>query len=351
MNLVSTRYAFSSAYLKGEEAKVVAYDHLNGIVQKSKTVPDVLDIIKDTDIGEYLSDSTAGKTAVFEEFDISLWQYMGQSLARFKRFSIPRTMVDMLDVYTKKYDIANIKTALRQTLTGETAPMIPLGEIDRQGRREELSQTKSVEEIAEILTEARLGDYATIIREHIKEKDPRSTFEAEFKMDSTYHEDMMTVLKTMSDGSILAKALGIIIDLLNVHAVFRFALGAKGSPPGEYILPDGHMLTPEVLRELPSLKINEIVTRLEHTQYYIMAQHIAKNFEKEGTITVIDRAIDRNKVRLSRELLSPRALSPCNLLWYLILKETEIRNLRLILKTVLDGIPLSGIRDYLVYAS
>jgi vacuolar-type H+-ATPase subunit C/Vma6 len=34
--------------------------------------------------------------------------------------------------------------------------------------------------------------------------------------------------------------------------------------------------------------------------------------------------------------------------WYLILKEVEIRNLRLILKAIVDGIPVQEIKDFLV---
>jgi len=49
-----------------------------------------------------------------------------------------------------------------------------------------------------------------------------------------------------------------------------------------------------------------------------------------------------------REMLSPRVLSPLVMAWYLILKEVEIRNLRLILKTIFDGVPVQEIKNYLV---
>jgi vacuolar-type H+-ATPase subunit C/Vma6 len=49
-----------------------------------------------------------------------------------------------------------------------------------------------------------------------------------------------------------------------------------------------------------------------------------------------------------QQMLSPRVLSPLVMAWYLILKEVEVRNLRLVLKTIVDGVPVQEIRDYLV---
>ncbi|GAI83404.1 unnamed protein product [marine sediment metagenome] len=46
--------------------------------------------------------------------------------------------------------------------------------------------------------------------------------------------------------------------------------------------------------------------------------------------------------------MSPRVLSPLVMAWYLILKEFEMRNLRLILKSLADGIPIEEIKEYLV---
>ena len=41
-------------------------------------------------------------------------------------------------------------------------------------------------------------------------------------------------------------------------------------------------------------------------------------------------------------------LSPLVIAWYLIIKEVEIRNLRLVLKMIVDGMPVEEIKEYLV---
>lgn len=350
MNLVSTRYAFTSAYLKGEEARGIISDHLDGLLQRSKTIQDALEIIRDTDIGEYLLESVPGDLNTFDDIDESLWRYLGECVNRLLRFKLPSDMIEMLDVYMKKYDILNINIALRGVLMEKTAPMVPVGTIHDQGYLEELSNAKSLDEIADVLIKVSLSDYASIVKD-IKEKDSRSTFEAEFKLDSLYYDTMLGALRKMDDGSVLTKALGIMIDLSNIQVIFRAALGEKSSAIGEFVLEGGHMLPGYTIKELLPLQISEITGRLEHTEYLQIAQEVYKTYEKEGGVTVVDRVVEKYKFRLLSDLLSPRALSPCNLFWYLFLKELEIRNVRLIFKTLLDGIPSSEIRDYLVTVS
>jgi vacuolar-type H+-ATPase subunit C/Vma6 len=151
----------------------------------------------------------------------------------------------------------------------------------------------------------------------------------------------------MDDGGLLTQALGVMIDLTNLQAVFRSVIGEKDFS-GEFVMEGGHRLSVGAIKELLSLKLSEIVKRLEHTEYDPCAQEIYKNYEMEENITVVEEAIEKHKFRLLREILSPRILSPTNLLWHLILKETEIRNVRLILKALSDGMPTSEIKDYLV---
>lgn len=349
MNLISTRYAFTSAYLKGEEARGITSSHIDSAIQRSRAMQEVLDVIKDTDVGEYLIEFAPSGWSSFDEMDHMLGKYFGDCLDRLARFKLPGDMVTMLEAYIRKFDILNMKTALRGILMETTYPLTPVGELSRQDYLEVVTNASTPEELSDVFIKINMSDYAVIVKD-IKEKDFRSTMECEFKLDHLYFHNMLDAVKHMSDGSILTKAWGIIIDLTNLSAVFRSALGTKGLS-GEMIFDGGHMLTGDAIRELQSLKIGEIAGKLEHTEYYQIAQDIAKNYEKEGNVTVIDKIIEKHKTRLLGDILSPRALSPCNLLWYLIVKELEIRNTRMIFKTLMDGVPLSEIRDYLVTAS
>jgi len=324
-------------------------DHIDGLLQRTKTLQDMLDIIRDTDIGEYLNEH-AGDLNTFDDIDDMLWQYVSECIDRLRRFTLPSDMTRLLDVYMRKYDIQNIKNAVRGVVEDTPVPAVPLGKIFEEEYLDELAAAKTFEEIGHVLIKSGLGDYSAVVSA-IQENDVRSTFEAEFMLDGIYNHAMAKALKGMDEGDIMAKAFGIIIDLSNIQVVFRSALTEGAGSVGEFITHGGHMLSEDSVRELFALKSNELAGRLENTEYLPVAQDTLKNYEKEHSVTVIDRVIEKYRIKLLRELLSPRALSPSNLLWYLLIKELEVRNLRLIFKTLMDGIPPSDVRDYVVTVS
>ena len=108
------------------------------------------------------------------------------------------------------------------------------------------------------------------------------------------------------------------------------------------------MITEKDIQDLLSFKLTDMPQRLENPQYKQVAEEILISYGKTSNIIAVDVTIDRHKFRLLKELLSPRLLSPLVMAWYLVLKEFEMRNLRLILKTIADGIPTEAIKEYLV---
>jgi Archaeal/vacuolar-type H+-ATPase subunit C len=345
LNLISARYAFSSAYLKGEEAGVISAGHVDEMLQKS-TTQDVLEAIRGTDIGGYLREQPV---KIFDDADQYLWRYLGECMKRLRLLNPPSDIIRLADLYMEKYDVLNTKISLRQVLAGKTAPMAPLGIIYDQGYLDELSDVKSADGIIDVLVKCSLIDYASII-EDIKEIDIGSMPKWEAGLGRMYYARLTGRMAKMGDSRVSIKTLGIMIDFINLQAVFRSVLPGKEAPAGKSALDGGHMLSGRIVKELFSLKPAEIAAGLEHTEYHQMALEILKSYEKEGNITAIDRTIDKHRFRLLNELLSPRILTSLNIFWYLILKELEIRNVRLILKALADGIPLSEIKDYLVIA-
>jgi vacuolar-type H+-ATPase subunit C/Vma6 len=342
LHLISPCYAFTSAYLKGKESRSIGAPQLDGMLQKS-TLQEALEVIRNTELGDYLAKK---RTKTFKEIDHCLWRYLGDCMKRLKQLNPPFGILLLADQYLRKYDVLNIKIALRRIFTKKTALMVPLGLMDHLGFLEELSIAKSIDEIAHVLLKSDLGDYAFSLR-YIQGKDGGSRLQAETDLDRLYYRSMVSAMRRMDDGGLLTQALGVMIDLTNLQAVFRSAIGGKDFS-GEFVIEGGHMLSVGAIKEFLSLKLSEIVKRLEHTEYDPCAQEIYKNYEAKENITLVDKVIEKHRFRLLGEILLSRILSPMNLLWHLILKETEIRNVRLILKALADGMSTSEIKDYLV---
>lgn len=346
--MLDARYAFISAYLKGGEAKVVTPDHVARMARTS-SIRDALAIITDTDIGDYLQQVPA---RTFDDLDECLWRYLGECVAHIEAFKfLPGDVLKVSRAYIVRYDVYNIKAALHRILTGKKANMIPLGIIYNYGLLDELSAAEDIDGIIELLIKCKLWDYASVLKEYNIDEGVKSRLLAEAKLDGAYYNNLLSMTTGVKDGFVLAKAFGLIIDLTNLQIVCRAIIEDIGLEVAECMIAGGYMLSAEVIRELLPLKLSDMPRRLEDTQYRDVAKEISSRYNRTQSITSVEEIIDKYKLSLAKGILSPRVLSPLVIAWYLILKELEIRNLRLILKAMFDNIPVEEIRQYLVLSS
>ena len=346
--MLDTRYPFLSAYLKGEEARLVTSNHINRM-SKVSSIQDILEVIKETDIGSYLEGVLV---ETFDDLDEHLWMYFSECLERVEWFKpVPADILKILKTYIVKYDVLNIKAALQGISTGKQARRIPIGAIHNYGLLDELSSAENVDGVIELLTKCTLGNYASVLEECKIDGEVESRLLAEARLDEEYYKNLLDITKGIKDGSILSKAFGIIIDMTNLQVILRAIITGIGPGAAEYAISSGYMVSSDAIKELLSLKLADIPGRLENAQYRNVVEEVVASYDGTKNIAVVDEIIEKHKFRLSKEMLSPRVLSPLMAAWYLILKEVEIRNLRLILKAMFDNIPVEEIRNYLVLPS
>jgi len=345
--LLDTRYPFLSAYLKGEEARLVTSDHIDRM-SKVSGLRDVVEIIKDTDLGGYLDGELI---ETFDDLDEHLWIYFGECLQRVEWFKpVPDDILKILKTYTVKYDILNIKAALQGISSGKQARKIPIGLIHNYGLLDELYSTETVGGIIELLAKCQLGNYASILEEGKIDGEVKPGLLAEARLDEEYYRNLLNMTKDIMDGALLAQAFGILIDLKNLQVMLRAIITGRGAEAGKYIISGGYLLSSEAIKELLPLNLSDIPGKVEYL-YQDMAEEVISSYDSTKSIAVIEEIIEKYKFKLIKELLSPRVLSPLMIAWYLILKEIEIRNLRLTLKAMFDNIPAEEIRNYLVLPS
>ncbi len=343
--MLDTRYPFLSAYLKGEEAKLVTSNHIDRM-SKVSSIQDTLEIIKETNIGGYLEGVLV---ETFDDLDEHLWMYFGDCLERLEWFKpVPADILKILKAYKVRYDVLNIKAALQAISTDKQARRIPIGVIHNYGLLDELSNAENVESIIELLTKCKLGNYASILEECKIDEGVESRLLAEARLNGEYYKNLLDITKGIKDGSILSKAFGIIIDMTNLQVILRAIITGIGPEAAEYTISSGYMISSETIKELLLLKLSDVPGRLENTQYRNVVEEVVVSYDGTKNIAVVDEIIEKHKFKLSQEMLSPRVLSPLMAAWYLILKEVEIRNLRLILKAMFDNISVEEIRNCLV---
>jgi V/A-type H+-transporting ATPase subunit C len=343
--LPDPRYAFISAYLKGEESKVVTSEHIDRMATASN-MQDALAIIRETDVGSYLEELPI-KT--FDDLDECLWKYFARCITEVESFKfLPKDIPKLSRAYIAKYDVSNIKAALQGISTEKKTRMIPLGIIHNDGLIDELFGAERVDDIIGLLIKCKLGDYASVLKEYKTNGGAKSKLLVEAKLDAEYYNNLLNMTKGIKDGSVLSKAFGLAIDLTNLQIASRAIIEGIGPDAAECTIAGGYLITERAIKDLLSLNMTDILYRLEDTPYSDVASQVSSSYDKTRSITAVEEIIDKYRFRLLKEILSPRVLSPLVMAWYLILKEVEVRDLRLILKAIVDGVPVGEIKDYSV---
>jgi len=343
--VLDPRYAFISACLKGEEPKTITPEHIDRMMAASD-LQDALATIRDTDIGSYLEELPV---RTFDDLDECLWRYLAQRIRYVESFKfLPGDILKISRAYVTKYDVSNIKAALQRISGAERAVMIPVGIINANSLLDELSNAENVDDIIRLLIQCKLGDFVPALEQYKTEASAKSKLLVETKLEGQYYKDMLNMARGIKDGSVLAMALGLMIDLTNLQIACRAIIEGIGADAAEFLIAGGYRIPDKTIRESLPLKMADIPERLEDSQYQEIAGEVSAAYERTESITAVDEIIDKHKFGMLRDILSPRVLSPLVMAWYLILKEIEIRNLRLIIKTIVDGVPSQGIENCLV---
>lgn len=348
--MLGTKQAFISAYLKGEESRLITSEHVDRM-SKASSIQEALGVIRGTDIGSYLEENPV---RTFDDIDERLWVYFSHCLGRLEWFRlVPGDILKILRAYVVKYDVLNIKASLQRVSGGGVARMVPAGVIQNCGLLDRLPEAGGLSDIIEVLRECKLRNYAAILEENVERINGgvKSRLSVEAELDREYYRSLLDIAGTVQDGPLLLKAIGFVVDLTNLQIIARAVIEGIGPKAAEYIISGGYVIPDEAVSELLSLKLGDISTRLENTRYRDVAREILSGYERTKSIAVVDEIIEKRKFELVKETLSLRVLSPLVVAWYLILKEVELRNLRLILKAMVDGVPLGEVKDYLVLVS
>ncbi|HUV46366.1 MAG TPA: V-type ATPase subunit [Dehalococcoidia bacterium] len=279
-----------------------------------------------------------------------LWRYFVQRVNYIESIKfLPGDVLKVSRAYIAKYDVLNIKAALQTISTGKKSRMIPVGIIHNNGLLDELSTAENTGDIIELLVRCKLGNYVPALEGYEVAGGAKSKLLAEARLDSEYYKNMLNMARGIKDGSVLSKAFGLIIDLTNLQIASRAIIEGIGLDAAECTIAGGYMITDKAIRDLLSSKLTDMPQKVENAQYRHIAEEILGSYDKTKSITAVEEIIDKHKFKLVKEILSPRVLSPLVMAWHLILKEFEIRNLRLIVKATADGVPTEEIKTYLAF--
>jgi V/A-type H+-transporting ATPase subunit C len=339
--------------------KPVKYAYITGRVRamKTKLIPNEMyarmlnmDI---PEIARYLEE-----TQYKEEIDALAKDYSGAELIEHATFAnLAKTYRKLLEVsidepqflileYLRRWDIWNIKTILRGKFYGASDSeimkyIVPAGELDQ----EFLEGLAKKDSINDVITAFEGTDFA----EALSKYDGKSLASVENALDKLYYFRMeRAVGGTLSvGGGLLLKYVKREIDIRNLITLFRMnKAGIEASIVQENLIPGGKLS--EELSRMAGQPYADFVRGLEGYPFWSAISDVAT--ADLDSVSRIEARLKAYLIRYAWSLSNYHPLSILPVLGYIVTKETEVANIRKIVRGKEAGLPNELIEEQMVVA-
>lgn len=343
--MLDPRSPFMTALLKSQETRLVGREHLERM-SAATAGTDVRATLHDTDIGAWLA---AASWRNAEERDHSLWSYLAATLGaiELRRF-FPREARRFSRSYLLKYDVANIKAVLQALALGGRPRLAPIGVMHAKRMMEDLAAVQSREALDETLTRAGLRKYALALHASGSHGGRRGRLAMEAALEGEYYRELRHAVRGLIGGHLLTAACGLLHDLANLSILCRLLVAGATIEDAAAFIPGGNQLDEQDLHDALAHGLHDLPRRLESEPYRKVAADVTAAYERAGSVAAIEAVIERHRVAALRDLLASSLAPAAVIAWFIVLKETELRNVRLLLTAAEDDLALDEVRRHLL---
>ncbi|MBU0756556.1 MAG: V-type ATPase subunit [Nanoarchaeota archaeon] len=289
------------------------------------------------------------ETEYRQEIEKQAIKYQGTELLEIALLkNISRTFVKLMKIsdlglrvliskFLGHQDIKNLKTLFRAYAKGAEFAEIEQLLVDSGSLNlEEMQKAHESKEYERLLHRIPIDDIAqmkTILNEFIEDKD---LFVAENKLDRLYYYDLLQYTNTLpSSSKVFKEFITTEIDILNIKNLIKFK---KNDLPEEKIkellIFSGRVLGKKKLELMSETSgLLPVLDLLEKTIYKGPIQEGRRRYDESGVLASFELELDYYMLKKARSLSTKFLLTPDGILTYLFSKETEIKNLLMIIKS------------------
>lgn len=311
------------------------------------SLPEIAAFLQNTQYKEEFNQLGVDFTDI-ELFERALNLNMSNTARKLRKIiSTSNELKIIVGTYLKKLDIYNIKQIIRGKFSGlneediKTA-LIPGGSI-RFDRILELMKKDKIADIAAELDKSE--EMANAIKYYDLNK---NLLQIENVLDYRYYERLMAVAKAVSMGSLLERFLNSELDFLNIKILLRLnRAGLEHKEIMEHLRAFG-FLGKQFFDSASRESFDNIISRMEKTKYGKIISDEIKKIKEHNSLMQLEAALDRELLKQSGAFLRIKPLSANPVLGFLIAKEIEIRNLRMMTRAKHSKLDENFMKEQLV---
>lgn len=235
--------------------------------------------------------------------------------------------------YTKRYDIEDIKTIIRGKFTNTNEKLI-LNSITAAGTLsfDYLKQLVEKESIEEILKNNNVVDFSLLSNglKHLKEKNSLAMIEN--ALNKGYYNELIDFSKLLpKEGALFRNFLVKEVEVIDILTLLRLKKLKIGNIK-DFIITAHGSINPKIAKLADVEDLDTLLKSLEDTEYKKAIEKGIEDFKNTGSLITLETELYKYMLKKSILLLHQHPLSVDVILGFMLAKDIEIRNLRIIIK-------------------
>ncbi|WP_297629778.1 V-type ATP synthase subunit C [uncultured Clostridium sp.] len=245
----------------------------------------------------------------------------------------------LIDIMSLKYDYHNIKVILKGMFLKKdfSNMLIPVGKMELS-KLKYMIENNSLRDLPKRMKEGVIA----ASEDFEVNKDPQRT---DIILDKYMFIELNDIRKELNH-KFIDKYIRVLIDSTNLKTLLRVKKQNKGRDFLEEVIIEGGSIDKDVLKALLTDSVENIATKLGHTDYAEMLREGIEEFTKTNSASLLEKLVDNYIMKLMKEAkFIPFGPEP--VLAYVYAKETEIKVVRIIMVGKLNNIATEVIRERL----
>lgn len=265
--------------------------------------------------------------------EIAMNRNLADSFDKLRRISSDE-LKQLINEYTKRNDIEDIKTIIRGKFTNAPAEKIKSLIVGAGTLSLEELRKLADMEIKDILRNNKIVEFSYLEDAYKEFTEKGSIAAIENSLDNYYYYDILEFTKKLSEGNLFRKFIETEMEIKNVVSLIRLKREKLARKEIEKYLfffrqsgKDG-----KIRRLLSIDDTKELLRSLENEDYGDIIKQGTEDFEKNNSLIDIEIGLHKYLLDTTTMLMHQHPLSVEVIVGYMFAKENEVRNLRLIIK-------------------
>jgi V/A-type H+/Na+-transporting ATPase subunit C len=343
--LESGNYPYVTARVRAKKAALLSEDIYERMLQME--IPQIARILGE---GAYKTEilALATKASGVDLIELATSRNLAAVFNQIIGFS-EGELRQMIAWYLDRFDVQNIKTIVRGKLFGASAAeikedMVPAGSMKESA----LQALIDLPTLDEIFGRLEGTIYALALRAIGKKPSELERWnEWEDRVSQLYYENLLAVVPERTEGTrLMREFVRREIDIVNLKTLLRL-WASKTTPTFDVFVDGGFEIPKEDLSEMIGMDANALSARLRD---YPLTEDLSARLKDLQALGVgqLVRSVEKLHLLAAGRYAHVHPLSVLPILDYIVRKDREVQNLRIVARGKESGLSPEAIRDLLV---